>query len=289
MANQTANLPAPAANGAGAWVDVSTFGALKTISVEGNGGVFEPSVTVEFSNESAATSGTPVCPTFQLPGEDTVMVAARWMRAVVSNYRGGGAPSVDVGGTDEGTVFATLVAPAGNGAGSGVDTSSLPSFQTVQVLGRFRGTLNVEISEDGGTRWSTLCSFTQAGALSFEMIAEFMRVKRVGVPQVDPGRPTINIGATSTGGGGGGGDSGDPQRFTYTVTGAEPDLSELVIALPAARASANYQVQVAQGTAAFGLNPNVANSSRTTTQFVLTLSNDATTGDVFWFTVVDPT
>lgn len=205
MANQTVNLPAPAANGAGNWVDVSSFGGLKTISVEGNGGVFEPFVTVEFSNEAAPSSGTPVCPTFQVPGEATVTVAARFMRAVVSNYRGGGAPTVDIGGTIDAASFATIVAPAGNGDGAPVDTSALPALKTIQVAGPFRGTLIVEISEDGGNRWSALTTFTNPGAATFVVIAEFMRVRRGGVPKVSPGLPVINVGAVSAGGGGGGG------------------------------------------------------------------------------------
>ncbi len=46
----------------------------------------------------------------------------------------------------------------------------------------------------------------------------------------------VNIATTSTG------NIGFSQRFTYTVTGAEGDLTALTIALPAARANNTYQV-----------------------------------------------
>jgi len=83
--------------------------------------------------------------------------------------------------------------------------------------------------------------------------------------------------------------AGTTQRFAYTVTGLEPDLSDLVIPLPAARADALYQVQATQATAAFQLSMNIAAASRTNAQFVLSLSGPATAGDIFWFTVDDPT
>jgi hypothetical protein len=100
-----------------------------------------------------------------------------------------------------------------------------------------------------------------------------------------PTGPTGNAATGPTGPDSG----GSPQRFTYTVTGLEPDLSELTIPLPAARANALYQVTPAQATAAFQLGMNVDNGSRTVAQFVLSLSNDATAGDIFYFVVADLT
>lgn len=102
--------------------------------------------------------------------------------------------------------------------------------------------------------------------------------------------PTGPTGPTGPGGGGG---SGASQRFAYTVNGTEPDLSDIVIPLPAARPNAGYLVQVTQAiedplTQNF-LGPAVKPSSRTGAQFRLLLTSDAAVGDTFWFTVDDPT
>lgn len=91
------------------------------------------------------------------------------------------------------------------------------------------------------------------------------------------------------GSGGGGGSTGNAQRFQYTVTGAEPDLTALVIALPAARANASYLVFYAQEQAAVLLSMAVLTANKTVAQFVLSLSASASIGDVFSFNVVDPT
>lgn len=203
MSNIFTALPAPAANGSGAAVDMSTFGALKTVTVTGNGGVFTPTVIIEISNEASPTKWAPVL-TFQNPGADNCEVACHWMRATVSNYLGGGAPTVEVGGTDEGSVFANLPVTAGNGTGAGVDVTTLGSFKTVTVGGPFNGACNVEVSEDGGTTYSVAFSFQNPGQQSGLLIADHMRVTRNGVPLVAPGLPIVNVGATSGPGGGGG-------------------------------------------------------------------------------------
>lgn len=326
MANQFLALPAPAANGAGAAVDVSTFGGQKTVAVTGTGFPLQPTVVIEFSNEAAPTGWAQLC-SFPIPGEKTVFVAARWMRARVTNYRGGGAPDVAVGGDDTEADFATVVAPAGSGAGAGVDISALEDFKTIHVASSFRGVLNVEISEDGGATFQQLCSFYGPGFKSFAFTAEFVRVTRVGVPNVNPGLPVINIGAVTAGGGAGGlllEDNGAPvgagvfttlnfegdvvvadagggvadiaiggltnlQIFSYTATGAEGDLFQ--INLPAARPDALYQVQVVMAGPAANTIRSVRPlaSSRTVNDFDIELSGDAELGDVFWFIVADPT
>jgi hypothetical protein len=129
------------------------------------------------------------------------------MRATVKNYRGGGAPTVNVGGEDIGTSFATLVAPPSNGDGAGVDVSALPSFKSIQVTGAFRGSLNIEISNDGGASYALLTAFqpNQGGIRTVDVDADFLRVTRSGIVSDQPGLPVITIGATSNGGGGGGG------------------------------------------------------------------------------------
>ncbi|HEY6033238.1 MAG TPA: hypothetical protein VIV58_03235, partial [Kofleriaceae bacterium] len=220
MANTFISLPAPAANGAGAWTDVSTMGALKTVTVVGNAGVFEPFVTIEASNESSPTDGFPL-ETFFQPGESTYAVACMWMRAVVQNYRGGGAPTVSVGANTDGATADQLPVTAGNGTGTAVDVSALPVFKTVQVSGAFGGSLDILISEDGGTTYSQSLSFAQPGAQSIEITADHMKVQRSGVPLVAPGTPVVWVAATASPGGGGGG-GGTALTVTDGTTSVNP-------------------------------------------------------------------
>ncbi len=93
---------------------------------------------------------------------------------------------------------------------------------------------------------------------------------------------------SSGGGGGGGGKPGEGTVFSYTVSGAEPDLSELVIPLPAVRGSTAYVVFPSQGDAALQVGMSVSAVSKTVNDFVLSLSINATAGDVFNFYVADP-
>lgn len=189
-------IPAPAANGSGASVDVSAYGATKTFTATGLLGAF---VTIEMSNQAVPLNWAPVH-TFQGDGEYTVQVAAHFVRATVSNYQDGGAPVVQVGGADDGTLFATLVAPAGNGNGAGVDVSALGLFKTIHVASTFTGALNLQLSEDGGTTWVTAMGFSGPGHDSIIVAADFMRVARNGVNINSPGLPIINIAACVLGG-----------------------------------------------------------------------------------------
>jgi hypothetical protein len=307
-------------------VDVSTFGGLKTVTNAGNGFTFEPTVIIEFSNELVPVHFAPLW-TFGIPDEKNLVVAARWMRATVTNYKGGGAPVVNVGGDDTGATFATLVATAASGAGAGVDVSALADTKTIHVAQAFRGALNVEISEDGGATYSQLCTFYAPGYKSLAFAADFMRVTRGGVPQILPGLPIVNVGATagSSGGGSGGldlSDGGVPvaggpfttlnfvgvvsvtdggggvaivavdetkQVFRYVATGAE--LATFPVALPAVRASVNYNVQCTMGgPTANGFQdkrPLVATFAVGT--FDVECPTPPEVGDIFMFTVEDLT
>lgn len=201
MSNQFTAIPATAANGPGTAVDMTSYGAAKTITVTGNGsGGQQPFVGIEISNDSDGLAWTPIG-MFRAPGVQTFATACRWIRTNVTSYAGGGAPVVELGGTDDGTTLIELVAPAANGTGAAVNTSAQPTFQTIQVSGDFEGSLNVLVSEDGGTTFQTLASFSQPGIQTFSpLVADYMRVSRNGVPLVNPGStPTINIGATASG------------------------------------------------------------------------------------------
>ena len=75
------------------------------------------------------------------------------------------------------------------------------------------------------------------------------------------------------------------QSFQYTVTGVEPDLSELTITLPTPLSSASYNVVVTTQGAARIMAYDVPNTSKTTTQFVLSSTADFQAGDVVGFLV----
>jgi hypothetical protein len=203
MANDFIALPAPAANGAGAWTDCSAMGGLRTIVVT----TPDAFVTIECSNQLVAANAYSVT-AFQANGEITVQAAAHWMRAVVSNFAAGGvAPIVNVGSTGDGTTTVQLATTVVSGVAAATDTTALPAFKTIQVTGGFTGSLNIEISEDAGATYATAFSFSNGGSQSGLYVADRMRVRRVGVV---PGGalPQVWVGATAPPGGSGGGGGG---------------------------------------------------------------------------------
>lgn len=206
MGNQSVSLPAPAANGSGAPVDVSTFGATKTFVITGTWDR-NPTVTIEACNSSVAgAAGWRPIRSFQGAGRLTIDLAIRHVRITVANYTGGQAPVCSLGGTDDGTDFATVAGmPSGNGNSTALDVTALGLFKTVDIGGTFTGVANVEISTDGGTTYSTYLSLNGQTALATQVIAaDFIRVQRSGVPGVGaPGLPVVNVGACTQGGGSG--------------------------------------------------------------------------------------
>lgn len=175
------NLPTSAANGPGAAVDVSGMGSSKTITVHSTGFNFQPFVNIEVAQDAGGTQWSTLG-TFTTPGPKVFEVACRWMRAVVTNYKGGSAPVCDVGGVSDAPLFVELVAPAVNGLGSGVDTSALGQFKTVQVTGVFKGNVSIYISEDGGTTYDQIVAFSAPGIQTLPtMICDHMLVGRNGV------------------------------------------------------------------------------------------------------------
>jgi len=90
-------------------------------------------------------------------------------------------------------------------------------------------------------------------------------------------------GTPNSGGGGG----GNAQVFDYTVTGAEPDPSAIVIAIPHAMADANYEaIATIQGgpvLASLGI------SAKTNTDFVLDATGNLPAGLVIGFIVLPKT
>ena len=87
MAIQQTTLPSPVGNGYGAWTDISTYGALKTILCNGGVRCF---TEVEISNEAAPLAGTvgSAITSFGNEGHGnlTLQVSARWARAKVAGF-----------------------------------------------------------------------------------------------------------------------------------------------------------------------------------------------------------
>lgn len=194
MANIFVNLVVPSSNAAGAAVDVSAMGQTKSIVM---GGSLVGSVNVEYATDGAGTVWAPLT-TFQGPGSITIDVAAHWMRAVTSNYKSGTA-NCDVGGSDAGTSFVQIVAPAASGAGTPVAIDTLPLFKTVVVSGPFTGSLTLEVSEDGAD-YAQAMTFYRGGAQSASFFGAFARIRRNDV--AGGVTPTVWMGAANAGGGG---------------------------------------------------------------------------------------
>lgn len=287
MANVFANLPLPALNGAGVAVDVSTQGVPKTVEVVGS--FRGATIAVEGSTDGGVTYA-PICVFQDVGGKKVLDVVVDHMRV---NVRGRKSvvpfsANCDVGAPEDAPVFASIAIPASNGAGAATDISAFGDTITIVCGGTFRGAVVAfEISEDG-VDYAPLFSFAgQGGIKSAIVTASFVRARVSGRRSSAPFSATASVGGVQGGGGGGGGSS-TAQRFQYTVVGSEPDLSELVIALPAGRADALYLVFVTMATVTDQLGLSVANASRTPTQFVLSLSSPAQAGDIFSFLVDDP-
>lgn len=279
------NLPCPAANGNGAWVDCSALGAERTIVVgKSTATELVASITIEVSNEAVPTSGAPI-KTFEGTGTLSLPVAARFMRCSVDAYKRG-VPQVDVGGFDNGCDFVNLAAPVGNGVGAGADVSTLGPLKTVTVGGTFTGAVLIEASEDGGSTWGqVLPQFTQrtGGVQTATFMAEFMRVRRTGA-KASAGTPIVNVGADIPGSGGGG--LTNPQLFRYTADGTEGD--SFTVPLPAARANADYFVFVLQSDYPIAAKvPNTRRQvgDRTVNDFLFQISSPADEGDEWEFLV----
>lgn len=205
MSNVFFDLPTAVGNGVGTVVDVSSMGATKTIAVNGSAQVV---INVEINNDAGQAGGWQSVFTTQNKGFTTINTAARFMRVRSSGFNPniGGTTTVQVGGTDAGSQFVSLAVPAGNGVGAATDVSGLNGlFKTFQIAGTFKGTVIIEVGEDGTTDWTQPVSTTTPTAINLVIASKFMRVKRSGVPEVAPGLPVVNVGITPTAEDGGGG------------------------------------------------------------------------------------
>jgi hypothetical protein len=276
-------LPAPGANGSGAWTDVSTMGAEKEIVV---GGDLHATITFEISNEAAASQPAPVL-SIQNKGKGRCNVAALWMRATVSGYQSGSAPVIEVGANDDGAQGANIAATAGNGTGAPTDVSALGQFKTVTVGGPFEGNVLIEFSEDG-VEYAPVFMFTRPGQQTKYLPTMWMRATRVGIKagSPTPGLPIVNVACivdVSPGPG-----FHDPDLIRYVATGLEGDT--ITVPLTFARANNAYFVawmsqSVVSEQAAKAVT-DIPRSLRTVNQFVANLAADTAIGDEWEFLVV---
>ncbi len=272
-------LPAPSADGSGAWTDCSTLGALRTVTV---GGTVRGQLTVEISNEAVATKAAALF-TVQNAGQRTLVTAAHWMRVTISGYKSG-VPDINVGGSDDGCLFANLAAPAGNGVAAGTDVTALGSEKTITIGGPFKGSVTIESSEDN-SQYFPLKTVQAPGQFNMTVVAQYMRVRRSGVPSSGAGTPLVNVGADESANNPG---FRDPVIFSYTVTGLEPDLSEITIPLPAARLDDDYLVLFTSGGVVNEVTADIPPGTKTVAQFLAIFSADLTAGDLLTFLVANP-
>ncbi len=210
MANQFVNIPVPLDNAAGDPVDVSRMGLTKTLIM---GGTFEAYINVQYATDELGTNWASIA-SFQQPGNKTVQCAARWMRAVTTNYLRGTA-NLDVGGNNQGAMFAQIPTPPLNGGtGAPVSIADFPAFKNVVTSSpnesnRTAATnvLNIEFSLDG-TTWSQVMTFQTAGGKSLVQYAQFARATWEGKGS----GPTIYIGGAADSS-----DSPGSQPFTDEV------------------------------------------------------------------------
>jgi hypothetical protein len=239
VANVFINLPLPAGNGVGPAVLSDVLGKDKTVVV---GGSFpKATITIEASVDGGLTWGQ--ITTFQ-DGDGktrTVAVIAQFMRTRVSG-RNSALPfvgvNVDVGGNNNGTLFAALPVPATPGPGVSVDVSAFGAFKTVITGGGSfsRSTISVQISEDG-ISWAFMASFGQPDLKSFTAAARFMRAFVTGP---GAGGVVAAVGSEQAGGGDGSLEIQDEGLFV----GDRPILNFIGINVVAADDPPNNRVNV---------------------------------------------
>lgn len=196
--NLFVTLPPPAGGeGVGDAVDVSGMAATKTIAVAGSwpSRSVVPIVSIEINSDPAKAGTWNPVTSGQGGRIVTRGVAARWMRMAVSNNPTGIAPSVHVAAVANPNTFGEIPTPAGNGIGAHVDVSGSGAFKTIQVGGIYQGAAIVEISQTGTGDWAQGAVFQSQSpaALSVITTAQFVRVRRQGVPVIAPGRPVVNV------------------------------------------------------------------------------------------------
>lgn len=165
MSNVYVNLPVPAANGVGAWVDVSQLGPEKTITVDG--GPFSGILYVEGTNDAQASAASienkvrtssdlfmasQVLP-FTTPTPVPVVIAGVYQFMRVRREQtglGAGTPTVRIGAeVDTFNIFAAMNVPPSGSVGTPTDLTLGGAYNTFTVVGPVQQRVTIEVSEDG--------------------------------------------------------------------------------------------------------------------------------------------
>lgn len=181
MSNVFIPLMADGENRAGPPREVFGLGAAKTVIISGAWD-HPPTISLEINNAPYHASGS-WHTVFHCTGAswDHLTVPARWLRAVVSNFKKGMAPQICVAADNAvAPRFIELSCPPCDGPSGAAMTDELGAAKLLQVGGTFSGVIHVEFSADG-QGWATAHSFTGPGIRDVRFLAAYMRVRRSGV------------------------------------------------------------------------------------------------------------
>lgn len=195
----------PAVTGVGAGSDCAALGPIRTGVVSGG---FTGDLILEVSNDN---SGYESIASFGASTENvrfTFASSARYIRVRRAKVNGGSTPVVTIGAVQtSGAISGVLAMPAADGAGAATDVSAGGDFLTLVCSGTVGGIVDVEGSQDGGTTFADVASFTDdtpkvvAIPAAFNRLRCFRRLTRSPVSTPVVAYASVNA---ATGGGGSG-------------------------------------------------------------------------------------
>jgi hypothetical protein len=93
-------------------------------------------------------------------------------------------------------LFYSLAVPAADGTGAWTNVAASGTKKTINVQGTWVGTITVEVTNDAGTGYHALKSFTSPGEVTLDAPCQSMRVRRSGTVS---GTPTVGVSAEDDG------------------------------------------------------------------------------------------
>jgi hypothetical protein len=204
VANVFLSLVVPAADGVGAWVDVSSQGPERRISVDG--GAFGGTIYIEASNDGQASAAPANVGPFTGPTEapQTFVQAYNFMRVRRAGSGGVGTPTVNLAAPAAvSNAFGAMNVPAVDGVGAAIDLSGGGDVNTFQVEGPYTGQVFIETSTDGVNFSPTLLFqiFHGPGQQVLGVLSA-ARVRRRG--SSGGSLPLVSVGSQATSGAAGG-------------------------------------------------------------------------------------
>ncbi len=167
MAISTLNLPVPAGDGVGAWVDVSSIAPERTFTID-VGTDFEGDL---FIDAACTAGGAPVDPNQFTPvlrfnstsqRKVTGLLACNFLRVRREKTRPENptVPTVNVGGDTAGAaVFGVLALTPSDGVGAALDISAGGEVLTILAAGTFNRAVYIEGSNDAGATFARIEDF----------------------------------------------------------------------------------------------------------------------------------